>query len=72
MLQSCVEEACIDIAAPNEPGRRRPTRAPMVPLRTVMSECGAASLRFGGDGEELDRGKLAMMLVVQSGGPDDA
>jgi hypothetical protein len=59
------------MAAPNEPGRRRPTRAPIFPLRTVMSERAAASLTFGGDGEseELERGKLAMMLVV-GGGPD--
>ena len=57
------------MAAPNEPGRRRPTRAPILPLRTVMSERAAASLTFGGNGEELERGKLAMMLVV-GGGPD--
>lgn len=60
------------MAAPNEPGWRRPTRAPIFPLRTVMSERAAASLTFGGDEEELERGKLAMMLVVQGVGPDDA
>ncbi len=56
------------MAAPNEPGRRRPTRAPILPLRTVMSGRAAASLTFGGDGEELERGKLAIMLVVLGGG----
>ena len=58
------------MAAPNEPGLRCPTRAPIVPLRTVMSERAAASLTFGGDGEEVEGGKLAMMLVVLGGGPD--
>lgn len=49
------------MAAPNEPGVRRPTRVPMLPLRTVTSERAAASLTFGSDGEELELGKLAMM-----------
>jgi hypothetical protein len=70
VLQSWVEEGWIDIAAPNEPGRRRPTLVPILPLRTVMSERAAASLPFGGDGDELERGRLAMMLVVVGGGPD--
>jgi hypothetical protein len=54
------------MAAPNEPGRRRPTRAPILPLRVVMSERAAASLTFGCGGvdSELERGKLAMTLNV--------
>ena len=38
-----------------------------------MSERAAASLTLGGDGvesEELERGKLAMTLVVLGSGPD--
>ena len=61
------------MAAPNEPGRRRPTRAPILPFRAVMSERAAASLTLGGEGvesEELERCKLAMTLVVLGSGPD--
>lgn len=63
----------MDMAAPNEPGRRRPTPAPILPLRVVMSERATASLTFGGDGVEsgdLERGKLAMTLIGLGGGPN--
>jgi hypothetical protein len=64
----------MDMAAPNEPGRRRATPAPILPLRAVMSERATASLTFGCDGaesEELECGKLAMTLNGLGGGPND-
>lgn len=63
----------MDKAAPNEPAWRRPTRAPIFPLRAVISERATASLTFGGDGvesEKLERGRLEMTPIGLGGGPN--
>jgi hypothetical protein len=59
VLQSNVGDACTAILAPNEPGRRRPTRTLAWPLRVLLSERPAASLGCGSDAEDNE---LAIIL----------